>query len=154
MNRRIAVVSLLAILLVSGFVYLHQGEARPASSSFQYESGLFLLNPSDYLKVNLANVDTIAHSYRVVVFGTTNGAPLNTVLDTGTLAIPAGQGMKAEYFVPSTVGGNDYGVEITVDSDTVISTVAVFGNCPNNACPAGSGPRYWQAGAQLTKFRQ
>lgn len=149
MKVKIVVGSLVCLLALSS-THFFKVNARPAApAGFLWESGAFGINGGEFAAAKLINVDVVSHSYRVVIYRD-SGATFTVVTDTGVQSLPAGNFVAA--LSPVEPGAlDDYNVEITSDSDRIISSVvAQIPGCD----PTCHIPRVELHGSQLTQFKQ
>jgi hypothetical protein len=150
-NMKLRITAIVATICILAVVGIGLRAQSLTSHNIRYQRGMFILLTDDFLKINLANLDSSSHTYRVIVYGTVGGSSLSSISDSGSLTVSAGSGTHYDY--PVTSGGNDYSVEITVDSDKVVPSASIFSGCTGGSCPS-EGPRFWLGPGQFAKFKQ
>jgi len=119
MKKILVLVGLLLVVgASSGLYHLREVSAQSAvGSSFRYESGMFATNAGDGISVNVENLGSSNHTYRVIVSEAPGSASPILVLDTGTLTLLANQQTHVDYVVLPP--GDNYVVEVTTDTDKI-----------------------------------
>ena len=140
------VLALAVLALIGTSVYVSRVLAAPPVRPITFESGLTGVDTGEIVGEWLENIDTVAHNFRVVIRQVpANSTPI-VVSDSGILSIAAGQGTHWDYALPSDAPGNDYDLEIDVDSHKMVPTMSVIPS-------AGGGVlRYWQAPSDFMRF--